>query len=346
MPSNLPKNEQELQRAIKRAEREILKIYEQTIFEISIAAAGVKLNGKPFSLSFYPALENYINSQVDKMHQKILSQIVKSVKKSWAMSNIANDLIVDKRLAGKVATKKARQILYDPNLPALNQFLVRKEKGLNLSSRVWNLTKPFKKEMEQALGLGISKGQSAAKLATEMKSFLHEPDRLFRRVRSEEGKLVLSRAAREYNPGQGVYRSSYKNALRLTATETNISYRSADHERWKNLPFVIGMRVKTSNNHPEFDICDECKGLYPKDFKFVGWHPFCRCYSVAEMMSDADYNKIEDQVLAGEPVTVPKRLLVSKPPKGFSKFLSDNRERIEGWSKKPYWMKDNKKYTK
>ena len=28
-----------------------------------------------------------------------------------------------------------------------------------------------------------------------------------------------------------------------------------------------------------FDICDELKGDYPKDFKFTGWHPHCRCYA-------------------------------------------------------------------
>jgi hypothetical protein len=339
------KNQIELERAIKRAEREILKIYEQAIFEVAIYGASTKLKGKQFSLNLYPLLKKQIETQIDKLHLKVFRQILKSVEQTWKLSNKHNDVIVDRRLGWRKPSVKGRQILYDPNIHAYNSFIARKEQGLNLSARVWNSVQPFKKEMEQALGLGIAKGQSAASLATEMKQYLKEPDKLFRRVQNKEGKLVLSKAAREYNPGQGVYRSSYKNALRLTATETNISYRTADHNRWKNLPFVIGIRVSTSHNHPEFDICDECKGLYPKDFKFSGWHSWCRCYAVAEMMSDEEYGKIEDQILAGEPVSVPKKLLVSKPPKGFTKFLTNNRERIEGWKSKPMWLKDNPKFV-
>lgn len=46
-------------------------------------------------------------------------------------------------------------------------------------------------------------------------------ERLYRRVRGADGKLHLSKAAKAYHPSQGVYRSSYKNAMRLTRTECN-----------------------------------------------------------------------------------------------------------------------------
>ena len=41
---------------------------------------------------------------------------------------------------------------------------------------------------------------------------------------------------------RGVYRSSYNNARRLAATETNIAYRTADHLRWQQMDFVISLR--------------------------------------------------------------------------------------------------------
>lgn len=102
-------------------------------------------------------------------------------------------------------------------------------------------------------------------------------------MRDEKGVLRLSKAAKAYHPGRGVYRSSYKNALRLTATENNMAYRTADHLRWQQLDFVLGIEIKLSNNHPCDDICNELAGVYPKDFKFVGWHPFCRCFSVPKL---------------------------------------------------------------
>ena len=107
------------------------------------------------------------------------------------------------------------------------------------------------------------------------------------RVRDKHGNLRLSKAAKAYHPGRGVYRSSYRNALRLTATENNMAYRTADHLRWQQQPFVVGIEIKLSNNHTckgvigrFVDICDDRAGVYPKDFKFVGWHPHCRCYCV------------------------------------------------------------------
>lgn len=103
--------------------------------------------------------------------------------------------------------------------------------------------------------------------------------KLFRRVRDEHGELQLSKRAAVFHPGRGVYRSSYKNARRLAATETNIAYMTADYERWQQLDFVVGIEIKLSNNHtlngvPFTDICDDLKGRYPKDFKFTGWHPY------------------------------------------------------------------------
>jgi hypothetical protein len=336
--------EQLHRKAIKRFARQIQQIYEEAMLEISFAASLATPKNKPFSLSLYPLLNKQIDATMDQMHKSIYQQILKSVEQSWALSNKKNDLIVDKRLAGKKPSDKGRQILYDPNKQAYNEFVNRKEKGLKLSDRVWNTLNPFKKEMEQALGLSISKGQSATSMATELKKYLIDPDRLFRRVQNDEGKLVLSKSARNYKPGQGVYRSSYKNALRLSRSENNISYRSADFARWQTLPFVTGIRVKTSDNHPKFDICDHLAGVYPKDFKFKGWHVQCICFQVPEMLSDEEYNKIEDQILAGEQPNVPDHLLVKKPPAAFNNWVKNNQERIDGWKSKPYWYTDNKQY--
>ena len=135
---------------------------------------------------------------------------------------------------------------------ALDTFLVRTAAGMNLSERVWNLTNGAKDQLELYLSSGISIGRSAAEIAGDIKQYLNEPNRLFRRVR-QEGRLVLSKAARGYHPGAGIYRSSYRNALRLAKNEINMAYRMSDYVRRQELPFVTGIEVHLSASHPRLD---------------------------------------------------------------------------------------------
>ncbi len=214
---------------------------------------------------------------------------------------------------------------------------------MNLSDRVWKLTDQFKSEMELALELGLGDGKSAAALSRDVRQYLNEPHRLFRRVRDEKGQLRLSKAAAAYHPGQGVYRSSYKNALRLTATENNMAYRTADHERWNDLDFVIGMEIKLSGNHPIEDICDEMCGVYPKTFKFVGWHPFCRCYAVPKLADEDEFIARQQALIDGE--ELPQGTYtgeVTEMPECFTQWVQQNAERIETAKAQPYFIQDNR----
>ena len=98
-------------------------------------------------------------------------------------------------------------------------------------------------------------------MARDLKQYLKHPDKLFRRVRDEHGILHFSKNAAAFHPGQGVYRSSYQNARRLAVTETNMAYRTADHERWQNQDFVVGIEIHLSGNHT-------CKGRDGKPHRF------------------------------------------------------------------------------
>jgi hypothetical protein len=348
-----PQYEKQLQEAMVQAEKQILKIYQQAMVQVSMKAYNVNLQDKPFSLSLYPLLNKFIEGKVNSLYRDIYSQIVKSVTDAWNLSNQKNDEFVDKRFADKhKPVKGVRQILYDPNIKALEQFINRKDSGLNLSSRVWNSVQPFKKEMEQALGLGVAKGKSATALATELKKYLNEPDKLFRRAKGDDGKLRLSKAAQNYHPGQGVYRSSYQNSLRLTRTETNIAYRSSDYERWQNMPFVLGTEIRLSAQHKfkyshgrlVCEICEKLKGKYPKDFRFSGWHPSCMCYQIPILMTEKEYDKYEDMLLGIKEFDISKLPQIKKPPSAFYDYLDKHGEQIAGWSNTPYWIKDNTKY--
>jgi hypothetical protein len=325
--------------------RKVKALYGDAIRDVVIGVNQVTYNGKVFQLDDFPMLRKRIDASIKRLQPRLETLVLNGIKESWDLSNAKNDLFVDVRLAGKKVSDRAKRVLYNPSQKAYEEFVSRKVDGLKLSDRIWKLVEPFQYELEKGLGVGIIQGKSATELAKDLQTYLENPDRLFRRVKDAEGKLRLSKAAKAYNPGQGVYRSSLKNATRLTRTETNISYRSADHERWKSLPFVTGVEVKLSNRHPTADLCDQLVGEYPKDFKFVGFHPQCICYAVPLMMSDEEYSKLEDQILDGEPITETGNQ-VQDIPATAKAWLERKSEMIKGLSSTPYFIKDNIDYVK
>lgn len=329
----------------KRA-RKVQQLYDAAIKRIAQAAAPSLFDADPkkeFYFEDFPALKKEMEALMQDLGSSLQANIEDGDQESWTLSNTKNDAMVDSIIGKKHLPKKVVQAWKHPHLEALNAFIARKEAGMNLSRRVWNLTQQFKNEMELALELGMGEGKSAAALSRDIRKYLVEPNKLFRRVRDKSGALRLSKAAAAYHPGQGVYRSSYKNALRMTATENNIAYRTADHNRWQALPFVIGIEIHISNNHPTEDICDLFDGKrFPKDFKFTGWHPWCRCYAVSVLASQEEMDAYTTAIMNGEDVSHWKFTgQVEKMPKEFNKWMKDNQARIENATSMPYFIKDN-----
>lgn len=329
----------------KRA-RKVQQLYDAAIKRIAQAAAPSLFDAdtkKEFHFEDFPVLKKEMEALMQDLGSSLQTNIEDGDQESWTLSNTKNDAMVDSIIGKKHLPKKVVQAWKHPHLEALNAFIARKEAGMNLSRRVWNLTQQFKSEMELALELGMGEGKSAAALSRDVRKYLVEPNKLFRRVRDKSGALRLSKAAAAYHPGQGVYRSSYKNALRMTATENNIAYRTADHNRWQALPFVIGIEIHISNNHPTEDICDLFDGKrFPKDFKFTGWHPWCRCYAVSVLASQEEMDAYTTAIMNGEDVSHWKFTgQVEKMPKEFNKWMKDNQARIENATSMPYFIKDN-----
>lgn len=329
----------------KRA-RKVQQLYDAAIKRIAQAAAPSLFDADPkkeFHFEDFPALKKEMEALMQDLGSSLQANIEDGDQESWTISNTKNDAMVDSIIGKKKLPAKTVKAWKHPHLDALNAFIARKEAGMNLSRRVWNLTQQLKSEMELALELGMGEGKSAAALSQDVRKYLVEPNKLFRRVRDKSGALRLSKAAAAYHPGQGVYRSSYKNALRMTATENNIAYRTADHNRWQALPFVIGIEIHISNNHPTEDICDLFDGKrFPKDFKFTGWHPWCRCYAVSVLASQEEMDAYTTAIMNGEDVSHWKFTgQVEKMPKEFNKWMKDNQQRIASAKNMPYFIKDN-----
>lgn len=288
--------------------------------------------------SFYrinKALKSRIDEILKQLHKDILANTTKGVVSNWDLANLKNNKLVGKWAEGVQLKKDSIPVsFYQLNEAALDAFLKRVEAGFTISERVWNLVRGARDQIELYLSSGISTGKPAADIARDIRKYLNEPDKLFRRVR-QDGKLVLSKQARGYHPGSGVYRSSYKNALRLTKNETNVAYRLSDYHRRQQLDFVIGVEVHLSPAHPVHDLCDSLNGRYPKGFVFTGWHVGCICYSTSILL-----NK-KDSLTYMKTGKVAKSKYVNKIPKKAENWIEQNAEKIQNYKNRPTWVKDN-----
>lgn len=338
-------------------QKQIDKIFDTAAKEA--AAIGVSIHDfnpdKPFSFSDYPQTKTCIDKMIKELQKKVETVIVNGVRSGWTLANNKNNALCDLVFGDNKnrLSKSQERKYYSNNDKAREAFMQRKTAGLNLSDCVWNYTNQFKTEIEMGLDLGIRSGLSAAEIARDLKQYLKYPDKLFRRVRDEHGQLHLSKAAKAFHPGAGVYRSSFKNARRLAVTEANMAYRTSDHTRWQQLDFVVGIEIRLSNNHTlngvKFtDICDELKGKYPKDFKFTGWHPACRCHAISILKTEDELEADNERIMNGEEPSTESVNTVKDVLEGFKKWVDKNADRIAISGYKgttPYFLLDNDKYV-
>lgn len=311
------------------------------------------------------------NPVIEKQIDKILSEFATKYKQvlkvymttAWELSEEKNDSIFMKLLKAAGIAVGAKKLLKlfnrerpspggDPvdlsNILTLPRRVAARDAFLKnrldqvISARVWNLVGQNKTLILNCVQSGILEGKSAPSIARELKKYLKNPDKLFRRVRNPKtGKLGPSKAAKAYHPGRGVYRSSYQNALRLARNETNMSYRKADIDRWQKDPSILGYEVKLSGSHIVTDMCDELTGRYPKSFVWLTWHPSCFCYAVPILPNPDQFadHLLNDTPVTGHTTTIPKQA---------TSYVKKNSEKILAMpaKKRPYFIRDNFKIDK
>lgn len=311
---------------------------------------------KPFNFDDYPRTRKAAAQITTDLARKIEGVVVRGTEAEWRAACDKNDAFLRSILRTSRLTPEEAEQYQARNLEALQSFQKRKVEGLGLSQRVWKYVGDIKDTIELGIDVALGEGRSAQQLSRDLRECLQEPNKLFRRVRDKYGNLRISKAAALYHPGQGVYRSSAKNAMRLARTEVNMAYRESEYLRWQQLDFVVGFRVMLSNNHtvldskgkpqPLVDICDDLAGDYPKTFRFEGWHPQCRCF-VVPILSDYDeYNKGRANrlkaIVRGETYkAMPSRRTVTAMPENFTRHIEQIAERSKGWKSQPYYIRHN-----
>lgn len=296
----------------------------KTDFKELIASTLFAFSNTKKGKAFEKELANFSNQ---------LDQIIKQgISNEWAFANLKHDKLL-----------RAGLTKYQ-NLEALETFKKRKIKDFTVSNRVWDIAKKAQTEIELALSVSLEEGKSAVQLSREVRNLLNNPTALFRRVRDKYGNLVLSKNAQNYHPGQGVYRSAYKNALRLASNEINVAYKSSDWLRIQQNPDIVGFEVRLSPQHKVYDMCDELKGKYPKSFHFHGWHVGCKCHIITILKTDEELIKElkADEELPPESSSN----YVGDVPSNYKQWVTDNKDRFKNWKTKPYFIEENKKVIK
>lgn len=307
---------------------------------------------KQFSFDSYPQTKKQAEKLFEQMNDDLMGVVRNGCEKEWDLSaDKYNDMM-------KNVLRGTGYKTTDFGFPNPRRIMawaawqsVRKADGFDLSKRIWGNTKQAREHIEWSITDALMKGTSASDLARTIKQDLVNPDSLFRRVRNHLNKLVPSVPMAAYHPGRGVYRSSYKNALRMAATEINIAYHEADNKAWQQDKFVIGIEIILSNNHPVVDICDDFasyeghKVVFPPTFNFVGWHPNCRCVAVPVTPDRKEVIEYIKRKMNGEDMSnYHFKGEVTEMPKEFTGWMEANKERLQVMQKQgnlPLWVRRN-----
>lgn len=334
----------------------VRQLYAQAVTELlKLAASQGVSEDEMFEFDKLPKkLREEANKILRLLYTSVYNEVQHGIRAEWEYANLSNDIII-KRIFGDAVFKNEGNHFarwFGRNQQAMDAFLKRKtgKDRLGLSERIWNYTGQLKDEMELALSVSMGQGESASAVSRKVRKYLQEPDRLFRHVKGKDGKMRWSKAAKaylkEHDVGRGQYLSSYKNAMRLTRTETNMAYRASDYERWQQLDFVLGIHIQRAHREDnDKDICELLQGDYPKTFKFTGWHPQCRCIATPILATPDEMIAMRKAMKEGKDprsVLAPGRY-ITEPPAAFTQWIDDNRERIENAASVPYFIRDNYK---
>ena len=352
-------------RRIEAYAEKVRKMFTQTVNDILALNKTIPSLSEGTMYSFDGAsikMQREVEQLLRRLNSAVTLAIKQGIELEWEQANTECDKMVASIFGKDALSNPKFNAIIDRNEAAMNAFINRAEKGINLSDRIWKSVQQLRAEMEVAMTVAIGEGESASQMSRKVREYLNDPDLMFRRFRykdkSGEWKRKWKKRIKDestgkykwidydrddYKTGAGVYKSSAKNAMRVTRTETNIAYRRADNERWKQMNFVLGQRIELSHNHPKKDICDTLQGDYPTDFIFDGWHPQCFCFAVPILVDEEEMVKVNEAFLKGE-TYIPQGKKITDYPQAFKDWVKENAENITAARERgnePYFIRNN-----
>lgn len=335
---NQKKKYQELNSRLNRYVVLVEQIYDTLNLDAAKAVSRTEYSSdsnKPFKWSDYPQTKKQIDDIQRHFVEDINVIIYRGTTEEWKNSNEAQDLIANRVLKAYNAQvdREKYKVLYQTNSDALKAFQNRKDRGLNISAKLWQQSMIYKEELEAAISCAIQKGTSAVTLSKQISKYLLD------------FPLLQKDYKDRYGSAEHIQDCEYR-SIRLARSEINMAYRTAENERWKQMDFVVGYEIKLSSSHhsrmPHGDICDTLAGKYPKDFTWTGWHPNDLCYKVPILKTEEEFWEWDGR----SEVSTTSVNEVKDVPEAFKQWVGANAYRIEEAKKRgtlPYFVRDNQK---
>ena len=334
---NQKKKYQELNSRINRYVVLVEQIYDTLNLDAAKAVSRTEYSSdsnKPFKWSDYPQTKKQIDDIQRHFVEDINAIIYRGTTEEWKNSNEAQDLIANRVLKAYNAQvdREKYKVLYQVNSDALKAFQNRKDKGFNISAKLWQQSMIYKEELEAAISCAIQKGTSAVTLSKQISQYLLDFPSLQKDYKDR------------YGSAEHIQDCEYR-SIRLARSEINMAYRTSENERWKQMDFVVGYEIKLSSSHhnrmPHGDICDTLAGKYPKDVRWTGWHPNDLCYKVPILKTEEEFWEWDGL----SDVSTESINEVKDVPDEFKKWVLDNQQKIEKARERntlPYFLRDNK----
>jgi hypothetical protein len=334
---NQKKKYQELNSRINRYVVLVEQIYDTLNLDAAKAVSRTEYSSdsnKPFKWSDYPQTKKQIDDIQRHFVEDINAIIYRGTTEEWKNSNEAQDLIANRVLKAYNAQvdREKYKVLYQVNSDALKAFQNRKDKGFNISAKLWQQSMIYKEELEAAISCAIQKGTSAVTLSKQISQYLLDFPSLQKDYKDR------------YGSAEHIQDCEYR-SICLARSEINMAYQTSENERWKQMDFVVGYEIKLSSSHhnrmPHGDICDTLAGKYPKDFSWTGWHPNDLCYKVPILKTEEEFWEWDGL----SDVSTESINEVKDVPDEFKKWVLDNQQKIEKARERntlPYFLRDNK----
>ena len=237
---NQRKAYKELSRRLVRYMIQVRSIYDRLNEKAAAIVESVGYDGSvEFSFSDYPEMKRDLQLLQRQFVTEMQSLVYSGTSTEWKNSNTFQDLIARKVLRcyrAQVDSEKFKHY-YRNNSEQLKAFQSRVDKGLNLSSKLWNQSGNYKDALEATISTAIEKGMSATTLSKKLSIYLND------------WPLLQADYQEKYGKATDIHDCEYR-SIRLARNEISMAYRSAEQARWQQFDFILGYKIKLSDSHP------------------------------------------------------------------------------------------------
>lgn len=260
-------------------ENKLQKIYDKT--STKIANIATTKDATLGDISILASEMAVIKDQLDKVTTDIIQKEIDRNIQAGIENTKAQITVFQNILPREIVDAEINAMVF--NRAYLDAYYAMKtlEDGIQLSDKIWDITNISMEEIRvYMMEVMLDENTSMAEVYQQIKSFLKIPDV---DLRTKKWRQFF----KDHPPGKGVYRSAYKNVMRVLRTETNRAFRLGLIKYAKDRTWVQGIKWELSAAHPESDICDYIAaddlyglgaGVYPPDNVPVVPHPHCICH--------------------------------------------------------------------